>query len=89
METMIITVKAGEVIGRYELGVIENEVFESKQSLLDRLGSEAKELYKVNILQVWKMTDFMEAWNSTDDDGEYLEIDNTFLGYVRIKNSRL
>jgi hypothetical protein len=89
METMIITVLAGEVIGRFELGVIENEVFESKQSLLNRLGSEAKELYKEGVLQIWKMTDFMEAWNSTDDDGEYLEIDSTFLGYVKIKNSRL
>lgn len=84
-ETVIILIQAGCGLGRTHLEKIEGESFEDVKSLLDRIDPKAESLFFDNQIQIWKMTDFMDAWNNTDDDQTMLEIGDSFIGHVKLK----
>lgn len=85
METVIVLIQAGSGLDRTHLEKIEGESFESTESLLDSIHPEAQNMFFNNQIQIWKMTDFMDAWNDTDDDRAVLEIGDSFIGYVKLK----
>ena len=83
-ETMILTIDVESFSdGRKVAERIENEKFESHTDLTRRLmlelESDADKLDDYNI-QVWSLSDFMDACNSED-----INLVNTWIDYVQIK----
>lgn len=85
MKTVIILLKAGTGLDRRELERIEGETFDTQQELLDAIHPTGRDMFLNNEIQVWTQTDFMDAWNNTDDDSTELEIGKSFIGFAKIK----
>lgn len=83
-ETMILTLDVNSFSdGRKVAERIENEKFESHTDLVKRLmlelGTEGANYDDYNI-QVWTLSDFMDACNSED-----INLVDTWIGYVQLK----
>ena len=84
MKTVIVTIKAGQDLDRTDLEKIENESFSNVQSLLDELSEIGRSLYLEGVIKVWELSDFMDAWNDTDDHKTLLNVKNCFIGYAKV-----
>jgi hypothetical protein len=85
MKKVIILLQAGKGLDRRDLEKIEGSTFDTQEELLDAIHPTGREMFLNNEIQVWTETDFMDAWNNTDDDSTEIEIMDTFLGYANIK----
>lgn len=84
MKNVIILLQAGNGLDRTDLERLDS-TFDTQEELLDAIHPTAREMFLNNQIQVWTETDFMDAWNNTDDDSTELEIGNTFIGFAKIK----
>lgn len=83
-ETMILTLDVEPFDdGRKVAEHMENEKFDSHAELLERLDSElgsyAEDRNEYNV-QLWSLTDFMDACNN-----EEINLVNIWIGYVHLK----
>lgn len=85
MKNVIILLKAGTGLDRTDLEKIQGQTFNAQEDLLDAIHSTGREMFLNNEIQVWTETDFMDAWNNTDDDSTELDIKISFIGFSKIK----
>lgn len=86
MKNVVILIKAGNGLDRTDLEKLFGCSFDTEQELLDAIDVDGRKLFLDGKIQVWKEEDFMDAWNNTDDDATELEIQETFLGFAKIKH---
>ena len=85
MKKVIILIAAGSGLDRTDLERIEGSTFDTQEDLLDAIDSDGRQMFLDNKIQVWTETDFMDAWNNTDDDSNELKVHSTFIGFANIK----
>lgn len=85
MKCLVVLIKGGckAVDARSFLEEHESSVLDCKDTteVMNHLNNLAGE----SVCSVWEMTEFMEAWNDSDDDCETIEMKKYFMGYVYIK----
>ena len=74
--------------GRTKLEKIENGKFESIEAVENAICFYEDDPIAVEDLEIWNMSDFVDACNNTDEetpDEERMDVFGCWIGYVRIK----
>ena len=85
-ETMILTIEVESFDdGRRTAEHLENQKFDSHSEFIERLDSEldsyAKYRNDYNV-QLWSLTDFMDACNNQE-----INLENVWIGYIHLKKA--
>ena len=86
MKNVIILLQAGSGLDRTDLERLDS-TFDTQEELLDAIDPSGREMFLNNEIEIWEETEFMEAWNNTDDDSNELRVKNNFIGFAKIKQA--
>lgn len=82
---IVIAKLCDDCIYREDLEAIEGQTFDSLDDAKKALQSVSSELHIEKSVSWLTLGEFTKDWNDTDDEGEYLNIMNSFIGYIFIK----
>jgi len=85
-ETMIVTIEVESFDdGRRTAEHLENQKFDSYSEFIERLDSELDSYAKYrneHNVQLWSLTDFMDACNNQE-----INLENVWIGYIHLKKA--
>lgn len=84
-KNVVILIEVGYGLDRTDLENLGG-VYESVEFLLDAISNTGRTMYLENKIQIWELTDFMDAWNDTDDYATILDISSSFIGFAKVKH---
>jgi hypothetical protein len=79
MKTYIVRVPASDIEARNICNGLKAQFFTNRDDILEHLKGVMENSYRCIVQPI---SNFMEDWNSTDDDGEYLHTEDYFISYV-------